>query len=111
MRTTPTDSLDIHANLQPAHILFQQTLFHLALHLSKLLLNHPLMPHIKRIEKKDVKKHCSALHKLIHTMGVHPQLIETILTHAVKQGTSPLFNMYILDNKKESLKDFTQLRD
>ena len=111
MRTTPTDSLDVHANLQPTHILFQQTLFCSVLRLSGLPPNHPLTPHVERIEKRDVKKHRSALHKLIHTLGVYPRLTETILTHVVKQGTSALFNTFISDNKKESLKDFAQLRD
>jgi len=111
MRTTPTDSLDIHANLMPAHILFQQILFRSALHLSGLLSTHPLAPHVNKIEKKDVKRHRSALHKLIHTLGISPKLNETVLTCAVKPNTSPPFNTFISDNKKESLKDFAQLRD
>ena len=94
MRTTPTDSLDAHTNLLPTHILFQQILFRSVLHLSRLLPTHPLIPHVKIIEKKDVKKHCSVLHKLIHTLGMSPQLNETILTHAVKPGVSPLFKTF-----------------
>ena len=66
--------------------------------------------HIKKIEKQDVKRHWSALHRLIHTLGVHPQHNETILPLAIKPGTSPLFNTFISDNKKESLEDFRQLR-
>ena len=106
MRTTPTDS-----NLLPAHILFQQILFRSVLHLSGLPSTHPLVPHIKKIEKKDVKKHRSALHKLIHTLGMSPQLNETILTHAVKPNVTSPFKMFISDNKKESIADFTQLSD
>ena len=109
MRTTPTDSLDVHANLLPAHILFQQILFRSALRLSGLPSTHPLVPHIKKIEKKDMKKHCSALHKLIHMLGMSPQLNETILTHTVKPNVTSLFKTFISDNKKESIADFTQL--
>ena len=113
MRTTPTDSLDAHANLLPTHIhiLFQPVLFRSVLCLSGLPPNHPLIPHIKKIEKKDVKKHCSALHKLIHMLGMSPQLNKTILTHAVKLGISSLFKTFISANKKESIVDFTQLSD
>ena len=110
MRTSPTDSLDVHANTPPAHIMLQLVLFRSALRLSGLPAAHPLKPHIKKIEKKDVKRHRSALHRLIHTLGVHPQHNETILPFAVKPGTSPPFNTFISDNKKESLEDFRQLR-
>jgi len=57
-----------------------------------------------------MKKHRSALHRLIHTLGVHPQHIETILPQAVKLGTPSPFNTHISDNKKESVADFRQLR-
>jgi len=111
MRTTPTDSLNVHANLLPTHLMFQQVLFRSALRLSSLPDAHPLKPHIKRIEKKDVKRHRSALHKLIHTLGVHPECNETILPHAVKPGTHPPFKTCIADNKEASLKDFGKLGD
>ena len=111
MRTTPTDSLNVHANLLSTHLMFQQVLFQSALRLSSLPDAHPLKPHIKRIEKKDVKRHHSALHKFIHTLGVHPERNETVLPHAVKPGTHPPFKMCIVDNKEASLEDFRKLGD
>jgi len=91
--------------------MFQQVLFWSALHLSSLPDAHPLKPHIRRIEKKDVKRHRSALHKLIHTLGVHLERNETILLHAIKPGTRPPFKTYNVENKEMSLEDFRQLRD
>jgi len=111
MRTTLTDSLNVHANLLPTHLMFQQVLFQSALHPSSLPDAHPLKPHIKRIEKKDIKRHHSALHKLIHTLGVHPECNETVLPHAVKPGTHPPFKTCIADNKEVSLEDFGKLGD
>ena len=82
MRTTATDTLNVHANLLPVHLMIQQALFRSSLRLSGLPTSHPLKPHIKWIERKDVKHHRSALHKLIHTLGVYPQQIETVLPQA-----------------------------
>ena len=104
MRTSPTDSLNVHANLLPAHLMFQQVLFRSALRLSSLPDAHPLKPHIRRIEKKDVKRHHSALHKLIHTLGVHPERNETILLHAVKPGTCPCLKRTLQRTKKHPLR-------
>jgi len=111
MRTTPTDSLDVHANLLSAHLMFQQILYHSALCLSSLPAAHPLKPYVKKIEKKDIKRHRSALHRLIHTLGVQPEHIETILPHAIKPGMRSPFRTHITDNKEVSLEDFRQLRD
>jgi len=111
MRTTPTDSLDVHANLLPAHLMFQQILYCSVLRLSSLPAAHPLKLYVKKIEKKDVKRHHSALHRLIHTLGVQPEHTKTVLPHAVKPGTRSLFRTHIADNKEASLEDFRQLRD
>jgi len=72
---------------------------------------HPLKPYIKKIEKKDIKRHCSALHRLIHMLGVQPEHIKTVLPHAIKPGMHSLFRTHIADNKEASLEDFRQLRD
>ncbi|KAG2111306.1 uncharacterized protein F5147DRAFT_525510, partial [Suillus discolor] len=85
MRSTPTDLIDIHANIKP----FQQTLRQIChraiLRLVTLHEDHPLNKSIRttynfyaRREFKKEKRHPSPIHKLISEFKLNPLTIETI---------------------------------
>ena len=68
MRTSPPDSLEVHAFLQPTTLLIQDLLYRSALRMARLLKTHPLHLKLKWIEKHNVRRHRSALHNLVHTL-------------------------------------------
>ena len=89
MRTSPLDSLEVHSFLLPALLLIQDILYRSALRLARLPQNHPLHTKMKWIERHNVKRHCSALHCLIHTLQVKPSKIETSIPYALHPGSPP----------------------
>ena len=81
MRSSPADSLDLHAFLLPTPLLIQQILHRSMVRMATLPQTHPLHEKIQWIEKHDVRRHKSALHHLIHSLKIKPSEIETIQTH------------------------------
>ena len=84
LRTSPTDTLDIHANLLPFHLLVDKVRFQAALRLATLPTSHPLHNHIRQAARRFVEKHHSPLHKLMYKFKLKPDLMEKI--EAVRQG-------------------------
>jgi len=85
MRTTATDVLDVHTDLLPFHLLVDKHRQRAALRLATLPESHPLHKPVKNAAARNVKKHPTPLHELMHTYKIKPQLTETI--RSVRQDT------------------------
>src|SRR5882724_9436570 len=78
LRTTPTDSLDAHANLLPFRNLVKKLLHQATTRITTLPATHPLAAHARKAAKKYVKSHRSPLHELLHAHKIIPSKFEDI---------------------------------
>lgn len=78
MHTSPMDTLDIHANLLPFHLLVNRVWFQAALHLMMLPATHPMHNPVKQAADWFIKRHHTLLHKMMHTFKLKPRLMEKI---------------------------------
>ena len=79
MRSSPGDSLEIHANLYPVPLLVQRMLYNALIRMSTLPPHHPLNPIITCITTHGtVKHHKTAIHNLVQHLKTNPRAIETI---------------------------------
>ena len=109
MRTSPTDSLDVHAFLPLTSILLQEILLRSMAHMAMLPESHPLSPKIRWIEKHNARWHKSALHHLIHMLNVRPSEMETITPYPTKLNAIPPMTMHIASTKTEALEEHRTL--
>ena len=102
LRSSPTDSLDIHANLLPFHLMVDKVRFQAALRLATLPISHPLHKPVHQAAQRFVKRHHSPLHELMHRFKLKPNLMETIA--AVRQGPKwePDVAIRIADSKEKA---------
>ena len=83
LRTSPADSLDVHANLLPFHLMVDKTRFQAALRLATLPTSHPLHKPVNQAARRFVKRHHTPLHEMMHRFKLKPQLLENV--EAVRQ--------------------------
>ena len=110
LRTSPTDSIETHANLLPIPLLMQHLLFSSTLRLASLPSNHPLHALVRRTAKRNVKRHKTAIHRLIHDLAVNPDKTETISPHTVHPTALTPFLTQIAGSKSDAKKEFAQCR-
>ena len=104
LRTSPTDSLDIHANLLPFHLMVDKVHFQAALRLATLSILHPLHKLVHQAARRFVKRHHSPLHELMYRFKLKLNLMETIA--AVRQGSKWEHNVAIrMADSKEKAKE------
>ena len=84
LHTAPTDTLDVHANLLPFHLMVDKVQFQAALRLATLPTSHPLHKPVNQAARRFVKRHHSPLHELMHRFKLKPHLLEKIA--ASRQG-------------------------
>ena len=84
MQSSPTDALDVHANLLPFHLLVNKVRLQAVIRLATLPNTHPLHDPVKRAAQCFVKRHHTLLHEMMHTFKIKPELMEKI--SAVCQG-------------------------
>ena len=84
LKSSPTDSLDMHANLLPFHLMVDKARFQAALRLATLPSSHPLHKPVSQAARRFLKKHHSPLHEMMHRFKLKPLLMEKI--EAVRQG-------------------------
>lgn len=112
MRTTPTDSLEAHANLLPISLLLQKLCHRAATRLATLPQSHPLHSRIKWIARHDVKRHRSSIHNLLHSFRIYPENIETIdPTRKTQMPKQRIYNTLVAKSKKDAARDHNQLTD
>ena len=109
MKTSPADTLDLHAFLPPTPILLQEILHRSMTRMAMLPKSHPLHPHIKWIEKHNIRRHKSALHHLIHSLDIRPSELETINPHPTKPNTLPPMLTCILPTKEKAIEEYGKL--
>jgi ribonuclease HI/exonuclease III len=80
LRTSPTDSLCVHANILPAHLELDKQCSRAAIRLATLPAVHPLTNIYRACAKRKVKRHKSPLHHLANTYKTDPKNFETIPT-------------------------------
>ena len=106
MRTSPTNSTEAHTNLYPVPILMQHILFNYTLRLTLLPSQHPLQPIVHRAAKRNVKRHKTALHHLVHGLAIKPCKTKTISPHTVHPTVLTPFLTQIAASKKDTISDF-----
>ena len=109
MRSSPGDSLDVHAYLLPTPLLIQHLLHRSITRMATLPGSHPLHEKIKWIEKHNVRRHKSALHHLIHSFSIKPSMVEIIQTHPTKPSTVPPMSTSIASSKDKSIEQVRTL--
>ena len=108
MRTSPADTLDLHAFLPQTLILLQEVLHQSITHMHATWL-HPLYPKIKWIEKHNVWQHKSVLHHLIHTLDIRPSEMETINPHPTRPSAIPPLVTSITLTKEGALEEHRRI--
>lgn len=109
MRSSPTDSLEVHANTLPGPLLIQHVLFNSHIRISTVPLHYPLNPIVTRIAKRSpVKRHQSALHLMIRNLAVDPRTIETIYPRPVHPNSHTPFATSIAASKDKAIAEFHQ---
>ena len=106
MRTSPLDTLEVHAFLPPTHLLIQDTLYRSMLRMSRLPESHPLYSKIKWIKQHNVRRHKSALHHMLHSFDIDPAKIEKYSPYPLHPTDVAPFQTYIAPTDKEAIKDF-----
>jgi len=106
MRTSPTDLVEIHANLLPMLLLLQHLLHNAALRLASRPQSHPLYSLVKRATERNVKRHKTALHHLFHGLKINPERIETVSPHPLHPTSLTPFVTDIANSKEEAKVDF-----
>ena len=111
MRTSPTDSTEIHANLMPMSTLVQKMLFNSSIRIASLPESHPLHGLATRVKKRNVVHHKTALHHLLHGLKLKPGTIETIIPRPTPPNSLTPFTTDIAASKEDASSDFQQCED
>jgi len=107
MRMSPTDSLEIHANLYPGPLLIQRALFNSLIRISSLPPHHLLNPIVTNIAKRrPVKRHQSALHFMMRYLAVNPRTIELIHPRPIHPNSHTPFTTSIASSKEVAIAEF-----
>ena len=105
MKTTATDVLEVHADLQPIDILLHDICHRATLRLASLPATHLLHKPIRTCARHLVKHHPSPLHSLFHTFSIKADTLETI-TPALQCPNEPnTFTTEIAETRDDSKRD------
>jgi ribonuclease HI len=104
LKTTATDTLDLHANLLPVDLTLHKICHKAAVHLATLLELHPLHALYHQRTKKHIKSHRSSLQELPYIYDIIPDTYETLtLVHSDPQYEKKC-RTEIVDTAEESIK-------
>jgi ribonuclease HI len=103
LRTTASDTLDIHASTLPVDLLLRRTCIRTAIRLASLPETHPLHPVFKIRSRRYIKSHRSALHELAHLLGLPPAEVENITPANFPPGEELKCKTLILNSADESI--------
>src|SRR5882672_7961481 len=78
MCTSPTDSLDAHADLLPFQLLTEKLVHRAMARLVTLPTSHPLAKHVSGVARRYVKGHWAPLHEVMHAFCMRPDDYKTI---------------------------------
>ena len=111
MKTSPTDSTEVHANLMPMCTLVQKLLFNSAIRMATLPKSHPLYGTVSRVMKRNIVHHKTALHHLLHGLKLKQDTTETITPRPVHPNSLTPFVRDIAPSKEDASRDFQQCKD
>src|SRR6266481_3479118 len=77
--TMATDVMELHANLPPIELLMHRICHRATLHLAALPESHPLHKLVRQCAHRDVKRHRSPLHQLLHMFTVCLGKVEMVM--------------------------------
>ena len=106
LRTSPTDTLCVHANVLPAHLELDKTCHRAAVRMATLPHSHPVTKLYRRAAKHRVKHHKSPLHHLTHAFKAAHAEFKTILVagrNPASMGKQPFKT--VIPTSKEDSKD------
>ncbi|EIW74310.1 hypothetical protein CONPUDRAFT_67707, partial [Coniophora puteana RWD-64-598 SS2] len=104
LRSSPTDILEIMANMRPISLTVQQMFYNAALRLAALPPVHPLAPVYQRAAKRLVKHHQTAIHLLAHRCKVRPGEVETLNYPRLFVAPTPV-ETHIAKSRKEAVEE------
>src|SRR6266481_364019 len=109
LRTSATDVMEVHAYLWPVELMLHRQCHRATLWLVALPDTHPLHKLLRVAVCRDIKRHRSTLHQLVHTYGINPDDYETISVdnRAPNRRSGP--QTWIAGSQEESRED--DLRD
>ena len=110
MRTSPTDTTEIHANLMPMPTLVQKMLFNLLIYIASLPEAHLLHGMASRVKRHNIAHHKTALHHLLHSLKLY-QTIKTISPCPTPPYSLTPFTIDIASSKEDASSDFQQCED
>ena len=107
MRSSPTDTLDAHAQLLPMDLLVDKACHRAAARLCSLPNSHPLAPHVRRAGRRLVKNHRSSLHEVLDAYRpfldyTHTERIQPTRLHP---RWKPIHRCHVLDDRDEAVAD------
>ena len=102
---SPNDSLNMHANLLPFHLLVDKVRFQAALRLATLPTTHPLHKPVKQAAQRFVKKHHTLLHKLMYKFKLKPKLMEKIAATRLWARWEPDMTIRIANDKETAKRE------
>src|SRR6266481_3071695 len=102
LHTSTTDTMELHANLFLVELLMQRVCHRATLRLATLPETHPLYKLVRASACRDVRRHRSTLHQLLHAFGMQPDVYETVclMTRPPNRGNS--FNTWITASREAS---------
>jgi ribonuclease HI len=93
LRTTPTDTLNVHALLLPMELRIEKACFNAITRITSLPTAHPLHAPAKRSTKRYTKRHCTPLHTLLGLFTIDPSQMEkvpVVRVHPKERGSPPV---------------------
>jgi len=103
MKSAPTDVIDTCADLLPFPLLINKIVHCAAMRLAMLTSPHPLMKHVARATKRNVKRHRAPLHEVVHTYNICPAGIEDIYPVRFKPKWRPQFDIQVPMSRSEAI--------
>ena len=110
LRSSPTDSIDIHANLLPFHLMVDKARFQAALRLATLPMTHPLHKAVNQAAQRFVKRHHSLLHELMYKFNLKLKVMEKIAVMRQGPKWEPDMALRIADSKDLAKADQTAIK-
>lgn len=105
MRTTATDTVEVHAKLLPLEHRLQNLSYQAAIRLAAHPPSHPLFKPVRRAAGKFVKHHRSSLHHLYRTTELNVTSIETITHNRHPPHSSTPYRTAIAATREQAIED------
>ena len=113
LHTTPTDVLNIHANLLPIHLEIDKICYRAATRIAMLPVSHPLHIPAKKSCNGRIRRHLSPLHQLMCNYKMQPdktEMIKPTPRNLALMHKRP-FQVSIMDNKEDLVEQEANTRE